>query len=105
MTQFREPTNETLFTADLAMIHYVAILMPTNYLATVATISSTVADHTITSLVALVLTFTTLESHTKRISIQMPFISAMDIQSVTPRKLLFHQTHSKREARSHLQMG
>ena len=92
MTPFQGPTNETLFTAGPAMIHCVATLMPTKYLATVATISSTAAHHTITSLAALALISTTSENRIKRMSIQTRSISAMDIQSATPRKLLFHQT-------------
>ena len=105
MTPFRGPTNETLFTVEMAMIHCVVTLTPTKYLAMVATISSTAAVHTITSLVALVLMFTTSESRTKRMSIRTRFINATDIHSATPRKLLFPQTHFKRAALSPLPTG
>ena len=82
-----------------------AKLMPTNYLATLATISSMGADQSIIFLEEQVPMFTTLKILTKRISIKTQFISATDIHSATPRKLLFHRTHFKQEAHSHLQTG
>ncbi|AII44759.1 hypothetical protein KR100_15560 [Synechococcus sp. KORDI-100] len=105
MTPLLGPAKEILCMVDLAMIHCVARLMLTNYLATLATISSMAANHTITSLVGLAPISITLKNRTKRMSTKTPFISAMDIQSAIPQKVLFHQTHSKREAHSHSLMG
>ena len=105
MTPFRVPTNETPFTGDPAMIHCVATLMLTNYLATVAMTFSTEGNLLTTSLEALALMSTTSENRTKRMSIKTPFISATDIHSATHRKLLFRRTQLQRGVHSPLPTG